>query len=141
MIQLNSTLKTTNTMTKIANLTLLVTPIVFLIILFFTVIMVGAAGHSSGNITIEVISLFCFSMVYGYLMLLKQQNKISSNQAIILLFLTIVLGVVASFFSIMFLLHSLTSPYEIVFFLMMFYISICSMIVTSETYKIYMLKN
>ena len=141
MIQLNSTLKTTNTMTKIANLTLLVTPIVFLIILFFTVIMVGAAGHSSGNITIEVISLFCFSMVYGYLMLLKQQNKISSNQAIILLFLTIVLGVVASFFSIMFLLHSLTSLYEIVFFLMMFYISICSMIVTSETYKIYMLKN
>ncbi len=128
-------------MTKIANLTLLVTPIIFLIILFFTVIMVGAAGHSSGNITVEVISVFCFSIAYGYLMIRKHQNKLSYTQALILIFLTIVLGVVASFYSIMFLIHSLKYLYDIVIFLIMFYISICSIIVTGDTYKICLLKN
>mgnify|MGYP006134600517 CR=1 FL=1 len=128
-------------MTKIANLTLLVTPIVFLIILFFAVGMVGAAGHSSGDITIEVISLLCFSITYGYLMLRKHQNKLSYTQALILIFLTIVLGVVASFYSIMFLPHSLKYLYEIVIFLITFYIAICSIIVTGDIYKTCLLKN
>ena len=128
-------------MTKIANFTLLVSPIIFLIIMFFAAIMVGAAGHSSGDTSIETISIIIFSIIYSFLMIRKLQNKLSSVQASFHILLSLIICLISSYYSIMFLMTSIRYTYEIVISGLMGYISICSIIVTYDTYKNHLMKN